>query len=231
MAKHPAVDSKLGSRVRPKRTKVVALYTNPPPESMVVCLDELGPVSPRTYPRAGLVAGRPPHQGTPGVQPRPREGLGLRRPARTGRRALTLTAPSRNTRATCGCSKRLPKRPRRRPLPDRRQSVEPQEPAHQGVAGEPPESEAGLHTRGGVLAQPPRRWWRLFRREALAGQSFADARRSSWPRGLPQNSSTSGRSRWVWGRPPKPRRKTVGALLFTAFEERSTRHSGELLYS
>src|SRR5215217_9640295 len=54
--------------------------------------------------------------------------------------------------ARSGC----PSKPDRRPLPDHRQSFEPQESAHQGVAGEPPESEAGLHTRRGVLAQPPR---------------------------------------------------------------------------
>jgi hypothetical protein len=34
------------SRVRPKRSKIVELYTNPPPEVTVVCVDELGPVSP-----------------------------------------------------------------------------------------------------------------------------------------------------------------------------------------
>ena len=28
------------------------LYTNPPPEATVVCVDELGPVSPRTFPPA-----------------------------------------------------------------------------------------------------------------------------------------------------------------------------------
>jgi hypothetical protein len=41
MAKRSILDRKRGSRVRPKRSKVITLYTNPPPNSTVVCLDEL----------------------------------------------------------------------------------------------------------------------------------------------------------------------------------------------
>jgi hypothetical protein len=39
-------------RIRPKRTTVITLYTDPPPDSTTICLDELGPVSPCTYPPA-----------------------------------------------------------------------------------------------------------------------------------------------------------------------------------
>src|SRR5262249_2603310 len=46
-----AADPQLGhqhrSGVRPKRTAVVELYTAPPPGSVVICADELGPVVPR----------------------------------------------------------------------------------------------------------------------------------------------------------------------------------------
>ncbi len=39
------------SGVRPKRSKIVELYTNPPPGStVVVCVDELGPITPRFFP-------------------------------------------------------------------------------------------------------------------------------------------------------------------------------------
>jgi DDE superfamily endonuclease len=41
-----------GSRLRPKRAKIVALYTQPPPEATVLCVDELGPVTPRNFPPA-----------------------------------------------------------------------------------------------------------------------------------------------------------------------------------
>jgi hypothetical protein len=49
-------------------------------------------------------------------------------------------------------------------------------------------------------------WWRIVRKTALAGQTFADSlTRSPAPPGSPPPSSTPARP-WVWGRPePKPR--------------------------
>jgi hypothetical protein len=41
-----------GPGVRPKRSRVIELYTDPPPGSTVVCVDELGPVTPRSFPPA-----------------------------------------------------------------------------------------------------------------------------------------------------------------------------------
>ena len=40
------------SAVRPKRTRVVNLYVEEPENATTICLEELGPVSPRTYPPA-----------------------------------------------------------------------------------------------------------------------------------------------------------------------------------
>jgi hypothetical protein len=77
LAQPATLERKRGPRIRPKRTKVVSLYTRPAGDTATICLDELGPVSPRT----GLVAGRTPHQGAPGVWPRSRESFGLRRVA------------------------------------------------------------------------------------------------------------------------------------------------------
>ena len=37
-------------RLRPKRTAIVARSTEPPADATVICADELGPVSPRTFP-------------------------------------------------------------------------------------------------------------------------------------------------------------------------------------
>ena len=47
-------------------------------------------------------------------------------------------------------------------------------------------------------------WWRLFRRDALAGQSFANPKgnRASDPRSRLLNSTCPGQT-MVWGRPPK----------------------------
>jgi hypothetical protein len=52
LAQHPAVGREPGPGVRPKRSKIAGLYTNPPPGSTVVCVDELGPVTPRFFPPA-----------------------------------------------------------------------------------------------------------------------------------------------------------------------------------
>ncbi len=39
----------------PKKGEIVALYTAPPPDSVVVCLDEMGPESARSFPGQRLV--------------------------------------------------------------------------------------------------------------------------------------------------------------------------------
>ena len=43
------MDDEQGSVLRPKRTHIIGLYTQPPAGATVVCADELGPVSPRTF--------------------------------------------------------------------------------------------------------------------------------------------------------------------------------------
>jgi hypothetical protein len=107
--------------------------------------------------RAGLVARRTPHQGTPGVQPRSRESLGLRRVAGMRRRSSHTDRPfAQHQRLLATARSGSQSEPPRRPLLDHRQSLEPQESTHQRVAGEPSEGEAGLHPSRSVLAQPPR---------------------------------------------------------------------------
>ncbi|KWX11015.1 transposase, partial [Carbonactinospora thermoautotrophica] len=49
MAADPLVDEEPGSAVRPTRTRIVGLDTDPPENATVVCADELGPVTPRTF--------------------------------------------------------------------------------------------------------------------------------------------------------------------------------------
>jgi transposase len=49
---HALLGAEHGQGLRPKRTAVVACYTDPPDGSTTRCLDELGPVVPRTFPPA-----------------------------------------------------------------------------------------------------------------------------------------------------------------------------------
>lgn len=93
MAQATSVGREPRSGVCPKRTRVVTLYTEPPEGATTFCLDELGPVSPRTYPpapgwspdghriKAPLEYGRGPEKVWVYGAPRVRDG-----------QALTLTA-------------------------------------------------------------------------------------------------------------------------------------------
>jgi transposase len=49
-------------------------------------------------------------------------------------------------------------------------------------------------------------WWRLFRRDALAGQSFADADEIALATALATQQLNARAKPWVWGRPPPPHR-------------------------
>src|SRR5260370_507505 len=52
LAPDAVVGHEQGSRLRPTRTRIVALSTAPPEGATVVCVDELGPVTPRNFPPA-----------------------------------------------------------------------------------------------------------------------------------------------------------------------------------
>jgi DDE superfamily endonuclease len=49
-------------------------------------------------------------------------------------------------------------------------------------------------------------WWRLFRREAFAGQSFADAKEIDLATRMATEHLNARAKPWIWGRPPPPRR-------------------------
>jgi transposase len=54
-------------------------------------------------------------------------------------------------------------------------------------------------------------WWRVFRRQAIAGQCFADSYEIDQARRVATRQLNWKASPWVWGRPPKPwrhRRRT-----------------------
>jgi hypothetical protein len=49
-------------------------------------------------------------------------------------------------------------------------------------------------------------WWRLFRREAFAGQSFANAQELALATRVATEHLNARAKPWVWGRPPPPHR-------------------------
>jgi hypothetical protein len=50
-------------------------------------------------------------------------------------------------------------------------------------------------------------WWRLFRRDAFAGQSFADHTEIDAATTLATCQLTRRAKPWIWGRPPRPHRQ------------------------
>ncbi len=50
-------------------------------------------------------------------------------------------------------------------------------------------------------------WWRLFRREAFAGQSFANPAEIELATRVATEHLNARAHPWVWGRPPRPRRR------------------------
>lgn len=49
-------------------------------------------------------------------------------------------------------------------------------------------------------------WWRLFRREALAGQTFVDGAEVDRATRVATRQLNRRATPWVWGRPERPRR-------------------------
>jgi DDE superfamily endonuclease len=93
------VGDQQGPGLRPKRTRIIALYTQPQPEgATVLCVDELAPVTPRNFPPAPGGAADGYHIKVPLDYERGPDKVWIYGAlcVRNGQ-ALTQTAPSRNT--------------------------------------------------------------------------------------------------------------------------------------
>ncbi len=67
---------------------------------------------------------------------------------------------------------------------------------------------AGLHSQRGVLAEPsPEGWWRLLRRDAFAGQSFANSHEIKRATQMATAQLNRRAKPWIWGRPPRTQRR------------------------
>jgi transposase len=192
-----------GSGLRPKRDRVVALYTGPPADATTLCVDELGPVTPRTFPPAAgwSVAGhriKAPLEYSRGSEKvwvygalRVRDGM-----------ALTLTAPSRNTIGylqllsavaaanPVGCLKIIMDN----------LSSHTSSPVREWLAEHPRVEQVPIPT-GACWLNLQEGWWRLFRKQAFAGQSFADAEELTQATSRATLQLNRRAKPWVWGRP------------------------------
>jgi DDE superfamily endonuclease len=208
LAQHQALVTERGSTIRPKRARVVELYTEPPPDSTVICVDELGPVSPRSFPPA-------PGWSIDGHRIKaPLEyGRGLGKTwvygALRGRdgQVLTRNAPSRNTQ---GYLRLLEEVERANPsgnlylITDNLTSHK-SPPIREWLAAHP-RVEQHFIPKGAAWLNLIEGWWRLFRKEALAGQNFIDTEEIELATRVATKQLNGRAKPWIWGRPPKPRR-------------------------
>jgi len=189
----------------PKRARVVALYTNPAPGTTTICTDELGPITPRTYPPA------------PGWSP---DGHRIKAPLEYSRGpekiwiygalrvrdgwALTLSAPARDTaghlRLLAAISAANPDGVLNVVMDNL--SSHTSGPVRTWLADHPRLQQVPIPT-GACWLNLQEGWWRLFRRAACAGQSFADADEIDQARATATQQLNARAKPWVWGRPPR----------------------------
>ena len=192
---------------------IVELYTDPPPNSTVVCVDELGSITPRAFPRAsGWSLGflDPASKRPWNTASRPGQGMGLWRSASRGWQVdhvhLAL-AKLQGLPEVVGADRAIHSAGSH--LPNRRQSQDPQE-EHYGepMARRPSQDRSCvLIPKGAAWLNLIEAWWRrLFRRQALAGVDFADGYEVDKARRVATRQLNRKASPWVWGRPPKPPR-------------------------
>jgi transposase len=122
--------------------------------------------------------------------------------------ARTLTAPSRNT---AGWKRLLPAAERANPTGDL-YVVSDNLSSHDSRAlrawlVDHPRLKQVFIPKGACRLNLQEGWWRLFRRAALAGQSFAGAGELTLATRVATGQLNRRAGPWVWGRPPPPTRK------------------------
>jgi transposase len=203
--------------VCPKRTRIVALYTDPPQDTTILCVDELGPVSARTYP------------SSPGWSP---SGHRIKVPLEYSRgyekawvygalrlkdgKALTLTASSRNT---AGYLQLLMAIEANNPDGDvyviaDNLSSHTSQPILMWLAEHPRVHQVFIPV-GACWLNLIEGWWRLLRRHAYAGQSFATTDDIALVTATATTQLNRRARPWIWGRSPPPPRHLRRRFLYS----------------
>jgi DDE superfamily endonuclease len=205
MAQHPQLGHSSRQRLCLKRTQVVSHYTEPPAGSTTICSDELGPVVPRTFDpapgwsptghriKAYMDYGRGPEKTWVYGALRIRDG-----------KELTRCASSRNLKNSI----------------ERLKDIEADNPKGDiFIISDNLRSHNGLETRTWLEEHPrlhhvfiptgacwlnlQEGWWRLFRRDGPAGQSFATPREIEQATRVATAQLNRRAKPWIWERPPK----------------------------
>ena len=199
------------------------LYTAPPQGSTVICADELGPVTPRTFAPAPGWSVDGHRIKAPLEYSRGPEKTWVHGGLRIGDgQAVTMTAPSRNS----ACYQRFLKLV---------EDANPRGPIV--IVTDNLSSHDSKSTRDWLVGHPRIRqvfipigacrlnlqegWWRLFRKAALAGRDFADHYEIDHAAQVPPPSSTPAPGPGS-GDVPSPSPAPTVVVLCTPFKERST---------
>jgi hypothetical protein len=182
----------------------------------VLCADELGPVTPRTF------------SPSPGWS---RDGHRIKAPLEYSRgldkvwvygalrirdgHELTLTARSRNT---AGYLRLLTAVETANPegelyvITDNLSSHT-SHPVVEWLAAHPRVHQVFI-PKGACWLNLQEPWWRLFRREALAGQTFVDGSEIERATDIATSQLNRRAKPWVWGRPPRTPRSRRRILVY-----------------
>ncbi len=183
-------------------------YTSPPAGVTTICVDELGPVIPRTFPPAP--GGSPPGHRlhAPVEYSRGPEKVWIYGALRVrDGQARTLTTRSRNT---AGYLQLLEAIAVANPtgelyLISDNLSSHKSPPIQEWLVANP----RGRHVfipLGACWLNLQEPWWRIFRRAAFAGQTFADGEEIDRATDVATKQLTARAKPWVWGRPQRPSR-------------------------
>ena len=128
---------------------------------------------------------------------------------------LTLTAPSRNT---AGWKRLLQAIERANPTGDL-YVVSDNLSSHDSRAlrawlADHPRIRRVFIPKGACWLSLQEGWWRLFRREALAGETFADPGEIALATRVATCRLNARARPWVWGRPPPPPRQRRHAFAY-----------------
>jgi transposase len=196
----------------------VDYYTHPPPQTTVIAADELGPVTPRTFdPPPGWSADGQ-RVKAPLTYSRGPEKTWIYGGVRIGDgQALTCCAPARNSAYWQAFLARLEQANPTGTIAVITDNLS----SHSSLATRAwlaghPRLEQVFIPKGACWLNLQEAWWRIFRRHALAGQTFADPGEIAQATELATVQLNSRAKPWVWGRPPpppRPRRRRFTYLL------------------
>ena len=181
-------------------------YTHPPPDTTVIAADELGPVTPRTF--------DPPPGWTPAGHRVKAPLTYSRGPDKTwvygGLRigdgqAVTCCASSRNSVHWQAFLTRLEQANPTGTIAVITDNLS----SHHSLATRAwlaahPRIEQVFIPKGACWLNLQEAWWRIFRRHALAGQTFADPGEITQATEVATAQLHRHAEPWVWGRPPPP---------------------------